>query len=367
LYLNNGKGKFTKQYNRLPNYLTSGSCVVPNDFDKDGDIDLFIGGRLIPQKYPHAANSHLLENRDGVFVDVSKEKASDFAGLGMVTSASWFDHNKDGLDDLVVVGEWMPVTVFVQSKDGKFSKERLGGLENSEGWYYSVKTEDMDNDGDVDIIVGNLGLNYKYKASIDEPFEVHSYDFDENGSLDIVLSYYEHGVSFPVRGKSCSTQQIPSLETKFKTYEDFGDSDLIDVYGSSLESALNLKAKTFASAYIENNGDGSFNVESLPSLAQVSSVNSILAKDYDGDGNKDLLIVGNLYPSEVETPRNDAGTGLYLKGDGNGNFNPTSILESGFYAPNDAKDMKVIKVGDKEVILVVNNNDFIQAIEFIER
>ncbi|MCF7568527.1 VCBS repeat-containing protein [Sabulilitoribacter arenilitoris] len=364
LYINDGKGKFTKKVSALPKYLTSGSCVVPNDFDNDGDIDLFIGGRLVPKKYPHAANSHLLENRGGRFVDVSNKKAPEFNNLGMVTSASWFDYNKDGLDDLVVVGEWMPVTIFTQSEKGSFEKQILSGLEESEGWYYSVKTSDMDNDGDKDIIVGNLGLNYKYKASSKEPFEVHSYDFDDNGSLDIVLSYYEHGVAFPVRGKSCSTQQIPSLSEKFQTYESFGDSDLKNIYGSSLETALNLKAKTFASAYIENEGNNSFNVKSLPNLAQVSSINSILINDYNSDGFKDILISGNLYPAEIETPRNDAGVGLFLEGNGKGEFIPVSIQESGFYTPNDAKDMKVINIGDKKVILVANNNDFLQAIRY---
>ena len=365
LYINDGKAKFTKKVKGVPEYLTSGSCVISNDFDKDGDMDLFVGGRLSPRKYPHAANSHLLENRNGNYVDVSKDKAADLANLGMVTSASWFDYNLDGLDDLVVVGEWMPVTVFTQSSQGNFEKQILSGLEDSEGWYYTVETADMDEDGDEDIIVGNLGLNYKYKASVEEPFEVYSYDFDNNGSLDIVLSYYEHGVSFPVRGKSCSTQQIPSLANKFTTYEQFGDSNLGNIYGESLDIALNLKSNTFASAYIENRGDGSFQVKPLPSLAQVSSVNSILVKDYDLDGNKDLLIVGNLYTSEIETPRNDASTGLLLKGDGRGQFQPVSVTDSGFYAPNDAKDMKLIKVGKKEIVLVANNNDVLQAIEYV--
>ena len=361
LYINNGKGKFIKKVNGVPNYLTSGSCVVPNDFDNDGDLDLLIGGRLIPRKYPHSASSHLLENRGGVYVDVSKEKAPDLANLGMVTSASWFDYNLDGLDDLIIVGEWMPITIFTQSYNGKFKKQILDGLEDSEGWYYAVQTADIDDDGDEDIVVGNLGLNYKYKASVKEPFEVHSYDFDKNGSLDIVLSYYNYGESFPVRGKSCSTRQIPSLENKFKSFEQFGNSNLLTVYGKTLEMALNLKSKTFASSYIENKGDGSFSVKPLPSLAQVSSINSILIKDYDMDGHKDVLIAGNLYPVEIETPRNDASTGLFLKGDGRGEFYPVSIEESGFYAPNDVKDMKLIKVGTKIMVIIANNNDKLQV------
>ncbi len=273
IYMNNGKGDFIKKINALPKYLTSGSCVVPNDFDKDGDLDLFIGGRLTPRQYPHAADSHLLENVGGQFVDATKEKAIDMLSLGLVTSASWTDYNKDGLNDLVVVGEWMPITIFTQIANGSFEKHTI---EDSEGWYYEVKTDDLDGDGDEDMVVGNLGLNYKYKASVAEPFEVYSYDFDANGSLDIVLSYYEHGVAFPVRGKSCSTQQIPSLKDKFKTYEEFGNSNLGNIYGEALKTALNLNAKTFASAYIENIGNGNFNIRPLPSLAQVSSINSVL-------------------------------------------------------------------------------------------
>jgi len=362
LYINNGKGKFVKS-NGIPEYLTSGSCAVPFDFDKDGDLDLFVGGRLTPRKYPHATDSHLLENVGGKFVDASDKKAPEMKSLGMVTAASWTDYNNDGFEDLIVVGEWMPVTLFMQTEQGTFKKEAIN---NSEGWYYEVKTADMDNDGDSDIVVGNLGLNYKYKATEKEPFEVHSHDFDNNGSLDIVLSYYEHGVAFPLRGKSCSTQQIPSLKEKFPTYEEFGSSNLENIYGNSLADALNLKAKTFASAFIENKGEGNFTIRPLPTLAQISSINSILIDDYNADGHKDLLISGNLYVSEIETPRNDAGTGLLLHGDGKGNFSPVSINESGFYSPYDAKDMKKIKIGNREVILVANNDDNLQAIEVVK-
>lgn len=364
LYINNGKGKFTKKANGVPKYLTSGSCVVPYDFDKDGDMDVFVGGRLIPGKYPHPANSHLLENKGGSFEEVTNDKAPELSNLGLVTAANWTDHNMDGLIDLVVVGEWMPITFFTQTPDGHFEKQILDGLEDSEGWYYEVQAHDMDNDGDEDYIVGNLGLNYKYKASRNEPFEVYSTDFDNNGSIDIVLSYYEHGEVFPVRGKDCSTQQIPDIGKQFGSYEKFGDSNLLEVYGESLKEALNLQSKTFASAYVENLGNGSYKITPLPNLAQVSSINNILVNDYNGDGHKDLLVSGNLYSSEIETPRNDAGTGLLLNGDGNGRFTPISIQSSGFFAPHDAKDMKTINVQGKDVILVGNNSGVFQAIEF---
>lgn len=366
LYLNNGKGKFVKSLDRLPKYLISGSCVLPNDFDKDGDMDLFVGGRLVPGKYPVPANSKLLENRGGKFVDITSEKAPGLNELGLVTAACWTDHDQDGLDDLVVVGEWMPVTVFSQSSASNFEKQAIEGLEDSNGWYYAIKADDMDGDGDEDLIAGNLGLNYKYKAGAEEPFEVYSYDFDNNGSLDIVLSYYEHGVAFPVRGKDCSTQQIPSLSDKFETYEEFGGSQLSDIFGPKLSTALNLQAKTFASAYLENLGNSRFDFKPLPNLAQVSSINNILIEDYDLDGFKDLLISGNLYSSEIETPRNDAGTGLLLKGNGQGDFVPVPLPQSGFYAPHDAKDMKTVMVGNRTIILVANNSDLLQTIEYTQ-
>lgn len=365
LYLNNGKGQFVKSVDGLPQYLISGSCAIPHDFDKDGDLDLFVGGRQVPGKYPRPAGSKLLENRNGKLVDVTDEKAPALNDLGLVTAACWTDYDQNGMDDLVVVGEWMPVTIFAQNSGSSFDKlETVAGLENSAGWYYSVKADDLDGDGDQDLVVGNLGLNYKYKAAEEEPFEVYSYDFDNNGKLDIVLSYYEHGVSFPVRGKDCSTQQIPSLKEKFETYEEFGHSTLGDIFGPKLNTALNLQAKTFASAYLENLGDGSFAFKPLPNLAQVSSINNILIEDYDQDGFKDLLVSGNLYSSEIETPRNDAGAGLLLKGNGKGDFVPVPLPESGFSAPRDAKDMKTVRVGKRNIILVANNSDYLQTIEY---
>ncbi len=362
LYLNDGQGHFKRDLEAVPSYLTSGSCVVPCDYDLDGDLDLFIGGRIVPGKYPQPANSHLLENRNGKYFDVTSEKAAELNQLGLVTAACWTDQNQDNKMDLVIVGEWMPVTTFIQNPNGNFEKQTAPGLEDTEGWYYAVAADDVDMDGDEDLVVGNLGLNYKYKASPQEPFEVYSHDFDNNGSLDIVLSYYEHGEIFPVRGKDCSSQQIPSFTDKFTTYEMFGNSNLLDIYGPSLNDALNLKAKTFASAFIENKGQQGFIVHPLPNIAQVSSINNILIRDFDQDGHLDLLISGNLYSSEIETPRNDAGTGMMLKGNGQGHFEPLSIKQSGFFARNDAKDMELISVNNYDVILVSNNSDYLQAI-----
>ena len=256
----------------------------------------------------------------------------------------------------------MPLTFF-KYHDGKFENKTLEtGLSNTEGWWYSIAAADMDNDGDMDLIAGNLGLNYKYKASIDEPFEVHYDDFDQNGDKDIVLSYYNFGEQFPLRGKSCSTQQIPQISQQFQTYNKFALASLIDVYGENkLESALNYKARTFASAYFENTGTGQFKMHELPNEAQISNIDGIMIEDFDYDGNKDILIVGNAYGVEIETTRNDASVGLFLKGDGQGKFKAVSTDKSGFLVTGDAKGMAKIKVNNEEVILVVLNNDAIKS------
>ena len=366
LYINNGGGDFKLSSTGLPPMLSSGSCVVPGDFDQDGDLDLFVGGRLVPGKYPLPSKSYILKNDHGKFTDVTDEVAPMLQQAGLVTSAVWTDFNGDRSLDLVLVGEWMPIT-FLENRKAKFiNVTESQGLADRVGWFYSVISEDFDQDGDQDFVVGNLGLNYKYKASEEEPFEVYYHDFDNNGQSDIVLSYYEQGESFPVRGRSCSAQQVPELKEKFPTFESFGDANLRDVYGSDLEQAINYRATSFASGYVENLGEKGFLFRPLPNQAQLSSINNIMAKDFNQDGHLDILISGNLYASEIETPRNDAGMGLYLEGDGHGNFVPVPLSESGFFAPHDAKDMKLIAVGkDKKPVLLVANNDYqMQAIKW---
>ena len=291
LYRNLGNGKFVRS-GALPKVVGSGSRVISNDYDSDGDLDLFVGGRLLPGTYPRPGRSYLLRNDNGKFTDVTDELAPELSNLGMVTDAKWTDYNSDGMMDLVVVGEWMPVTLFENQGGKLIEATNNSGLENSQGWYYSLVVADIDQDGDEDFIAGNLGLNYKYKASSAAPFEVYSHDFDGNGSLDIVLSYHEHGELVPLRGKSCSTDQIPGLSQQFPTYEAFGEANLRDVYGQQLDQAYNLQAKTFATSYIENLGDGSFKIHQLPNHAQFSSVNSVLVDDYNEDGHLDLLIAG---------------------------------------------------------------------------
>ena len=358
LYLNDGKGNFSKSEKSLPAMKESGSVVRPFDYDNDGDLDLFVGGRHVPWDYPAPATSSILQNENGTFKDVTKSVAKDLMKIGLVTDAVWTDFDQDGTTDLILVGEWMPIT-FIQYDGKKFSNATAEfGVKNSEGWWYSIEVADMDNDGDEDLIAGNLGLNYKYKATAQEPFEVHYDDFDENGAKDIVLSYYNFGEQVPLRGRSCSSEQVPMLAQKFKTYDLFASSNLVEVYGeNNLQQALHLQAKTFATAYLENEGNGKFTMAALPNEAQLSSVNDMIIDDLDGDGAKDILIAGNLFTSEIETTRNDAGIGLFLKGDGKGIFKPVPAAESGFYLPYDVKKLALLKTTKDKLILSANNSD----------
>jgi hypothetical protein len=355
LYINNGKGDFK---DAIPPITTSGSCVKAIDFDNDGDLDLFIGGRQVPGKYPFPARSYILENRivDGValFSDVTKDVAPDLLNAGMVTSAYCGDIDNDQWTDLVIAGEWMPVCIY-KNIHGKFIKTTLEG---TKGWWFSIEGADFDKDGDIDLVAGNLGLNCRYKASRDKTFDVYAADFDKDGKWDIVLSYYQGNKQFPLRGRECFVRQNPGIAFKFPTYEEFGEATVSDIYTQkALDESLHLQAETFASCYFENDGKGNFKMHNFPNEAQLSSINGMIIDDFNKDGNLDILAAGNLFNMEVVTPRNDGSIGVYMEGDGKGGFKIKSAGETGFFAPNDVKSLALIKlkIGDKLVLVGINN------------
>ncbi|UJH90640.1 FG-GAP-like repeat-containing protein [Antarcticibacterium sp. 1MA-6-2] len=323
-------------------------------------------GRLVPGNYPIPAKSYILKNIGGngkaKYRDITKNIAPEFQSLGMATSAEIVDIDNDGWEDIVVVGEWMPIRVFKNSEKGfKEITEDLG-LADTTCWWWSIKTGDFDGDGDQDFLVGNLGRNYKYTANEEETFDIYFNDFDENNKQDIVLSYYNEGEKFPLRGRECSSQQMPGIKNKFPDYQSFSTATLEDVYTEkSLENSLHYQVKSFASVYLENR-NGKFIRHELPPAAQVSSINQILVDDYNGDGNLDALIAGNLFWSEVETTRNDAGYGMFLKGNGKGGFKETGASQSGFFVPGDVKDLLSLTFNGREIIVPVKNNDRLQFI-----
>ncbi|WP_218597723.1 VCBS repeat-containing protein [Polaribacter sp. NJDZ03] len=363
LYVNDGKGNFSKaKKGTLPKFISSGSKVYNADFDNDGKEDLLVLGRQIPGQYPLPATTYMLKNvgskGNPKFEFFSDDFTKPFKDLGMATSATITDINDDNLKDIIIVGEWMPIKVFKNNKNGFVDvSEELGLDKNTTGWWWSINQGDFDNDGDTDYILGNNGLNYKYQANQDETFDIYVNDFDKNNKQDIVLSYYNEGKQYPVRGRSCSSQQIPGIKKKFKNYESFSEATLIDVYSDkALESALHYQVKSFASIYLENK-NGKFIVHKLPQEVQISSINEIIVKDFNDDGNLDALVAGNLHMSEVETPRNDASYGVFLQGNGDGTFKATSRKESGFFASGDVKGMGLINKDEKKYIIVVRNND----------
>ncbi|NNG11597.1 MAG: VCBS repeat-containing protein, partial [Arenibacter sp.] len=363
LYVNTPEG-FKKVSSALPKITSSGQTVVSADFDNDGDLDLFVGGRIVPGKYPFPAKSHILRNEGGKdkslqYIDVTKEMAPELTEAGLVTSALWDDFDNDGNIDLIITGEWMPIRFF-KNLGHRFKEVTQDlGFNNSRGWWYGLQKMDVDADGDMDYLAGNLGLNYKYKASEKAPFEVYANDFDANGSMDIVLSYEKYGTKLPLRGRECSSQQVPAIKQRFKTFESFANADLMDIYGEKmLKQSLHYTVQTFAHQWIENKGDATYVMHSLPNRAQFSSINSFQEIDYNGDKYPDVVLGGNLYQSEVETPRNDSSVGLVMIGGPNG-FELIEPNKSGLMVTGDIRNMAVIKLTDKnsKALLLARNND----------
>ena len=363
LYTNNGNGSLIYNEDSLPNNFSSGMRLSSADYDKDGDIDLFVGGRVVPGSYPLPADGFLLvntSNKNGIKFINASEIDFPFKDIGLVTSSVWTDYNNDSWLDLVVVGEWTPVRFF-KNVEGKFSEDTsLIDTDSTRGWWYDIVAEDFDKDGDMDLVIGNLGNNYKYQTSGDETFDIYYNDFDKNNSGDIVLSYYNDGEQYPLRGRQCSSDQIPAIKTKFQDYDAFSIATLEDVYTEpDLEQSLHYFTKTFSSVYLENIGN-SFTMNKLPVLSQLSAVNKILKKDIDNDGFMDIIISGNMYNSEIETPRNDGSVGVLLKYNPEIGFDAISTQESGLFINGDVKDMEFIRLRDKDYIISAKNDDFIE-------
>jgi hypothetical protein len=353
-----GGGRFVHLPDALPEMRSSGGCVAVGDLDGDGHPDLFVGGRQEPGAYPFAPRSFLLLNDgQGRFTDVTAARAPALQQPGMVTTGIWTDLDGDGLPELVVAGEWMPVMVMRNHK-GMLNDIGPGmGLGRSNGWWSSVAAGDLNGDGLPDLVLGNLGLNYSYQASAEEPFVLHGGDMNGDGEVEVVLAYAQQGRYYPWRGRQCSGEQMPELLERFPTYDLFARSTLEEVYTPEmLANSLRLEAREFASCVLMSSPGGAYKLMRLPQQAQLSSVNGILVDDFDGDGHEDVLLAGNMWQSEVETMRNDASIGLFLRGDGQGGLQPVPLAESGFFANGDVKRMASLRLADGRRCAVLANN-----------
>ena len=359
LYLNDGRGHFRKATNALPAESGSGSRVVAADYDGDGAIDLFVGGRVVPGRYGIDPPSMLLHNDGrGHFTDVTARLAPELAHAGMVTDAVWRDVDGDGRLDLVVVGEWMPITVFRNMGGGKLARLAVRGLEQTNGWWNRIVATDVDGDGRVDFVVGNLGLNSRLHASVTEPTTMYVKDFDGNGFAEQIISCYNGGVSYPLPLRDDLIKAIPSLKARYLNYKDYALQKVTDIFPpKDLADAVLKTAYTFATSVAHNNGDGSFTVTPLPLEAQLAPVYGILATDADRDGHPDLLLAGNFDGFKPEIGRMSASYGLMLRGDGKGGFTPLRADQSGFMVPGQSRDIQRVRTANGELIVVARNND----------
>lgn len=373
LYINNGKGEFVMDKSALPDNRVCGSQVTACDFDKDGDLDLFVCGRVDLEHYPVPPRSFLLRNDSKGssihFTDVTSQICPDLERPGLVASALWTDFNNDGWTDLILAGEWMPLTFFKNDHGKLVNVTSTTGLEKYTGWWNSLTAADFDKDGDIDYVAGNLGLNTQYKVSQEQPMQVTAKDFDMNGTIDPVCSYYVNGKRYPIYPRNLLLTQIPSLQNKFKTYEAYARATMSDIFPeNTLKDAYIKDSRFFESAYIENLGNGSFKIHPLPVEAQTAPVFGILSNDYNSDGNPDLLLTGNSYSSNIYTGQYDAFIGLFLEGNGKGEFTPVPGKESDFFVDGDAKGLAELTMGDgSSLILAAQNSDSLKVFKALRQ
>jgi hypothetical protein len=365
LYLNDGQGEFRRSHDALPEFFENGSCVVPGDFNGDGHLDLFVGGRVVSRKYGLNPRSYLLQNDGGGrFSDVTLEKAEALAEAGMVTSATWVDYDHDGQLDLIVVGEWMPIRVF-QQRDGRFVDQTAeAGLSETNGWWNTVVAVDLRDNGLKDLVLGNLGNNSYIKTSRNQPARLYIRDFAADGAPEQILTVYRDGESYPLFGRDELVQQVPQLRDRYRTYVDFGASRIEDIFTTSeLRQATVLEAYVFANSVAINNGDGTFDLQPLPPQAQFAPIYAALADDFDGDENTDLLVAGNFYGVPPVRGRYDASYGLVLSGNGEGRLEAIELATSNLVIEGEARDMKMLRwAGGDRLIVVARNNDELQFI-----
>ncbi|MBA4852241.1 VCBS repeat-containing protein [Emticicia sp. BO119] len=365
-YLNDGKGHFQLSQQAIPQFLKSGSCIKAADFDHDGDLDLFVGGRVEPNKYPLPVSSYILRNDSSKeqvkFTDITAQVAPKLQNIGLICDALWSDYDNDGWQDLIMVGEWMPVTILKNNKGKLEPVIQTGALSGKSGWWTSIVAGDFDNDGDTDYIAGNHGLNTLMQSNDGQPVSLYAKDFNNDGFFDAIPTVYfpdkeGNRKEFPFNTRDDLAKQFIQTRQRFQNYAKFSEATINEILKpEEMNDALVLKANWMKSSYLENKGNGIFDIRELPVQAQFAPVFGMITEDFDQDGNLDVLIAGNDYGTEVSIGRHDAMNGLLLKGDGKGNF--TSVLpeSSGYCVCGDAKSLVRLINAKGEMLLVASQN-----------
>ncbi|MDQ2656932.1 MAG: VCBS repeat-containing protein, partial [Bacteroidota bacterium] len=373
LYINDGEGNFARATEALPAMRSNKQAVAAGDFDLDGDLDLFIGGRGKPGAFPLPSPSYILRNdsKDGnvLFRDVTAEICPALQSAGMVTVASWSDFDGDKAPELLLAGDWMPIMLF-KNKGGVLQDiSARADLSGTHGQWSAVLVQDLDGDGDKDIVMGNSGLNLQFKPTVKEPMAIHLADFDNNGAMDPIISYYIQGKNYPMASRDQLLDQIPQFKKKYIRYTDYADASLDNVF----ESAALRKAKSFQcveskTIILLNDNNLSFRRGNLPLEVQFSATNSILSDDYDGDGIIDLIMFGNFFPYRPELGESDASMGLFLKGAGDAIFNAVPPGTSGLFADGDVRRAVQLKnTSGRRKLVVSKNDDLVQVIQIGDR
>lgn len=371
LYFNKGKSRFEKSLQILPakSRFESTKVVKAIDFDQDGDMDLFVGARVQPFLYGQPTSGYLLINDGkGNFEDETKSLAPELMNLGMITGAEWVDLNDDGLPDLVVVGEWMPLSVFMNENGRLVRKADDVSLDGSNGWYQTVVVADLNNDGHPDLITGNHGLNSRFKASVTEPISLYVNDFDQNGAVDHILTRFDGGKELPLVMRTDLLMQVPALKKKYLRFGNYAGQTISDIFSEEqLKNTLVLSAFDLTSSAWLNDGKGNFQRIELPIRAQFSPVYAIIAQDFDGDGNTDLLLGGNQHRAKPETGIYAASIGLLLKGNGDGTFVSLSSEASGVSISGEIRDLQGIQINGQSAIVIGKNNEGIDILRINQK